>query len=148
MSRQLRQELDHALQAVIGDMQTAVDELATVLEAERAALGESDTDALNRAGTRKQALMLQLEQLDIERQQLGRESPEAAATLAPEWNRIVQSLRTCRQFNQRNGSEVDLRLRQVRQALSVLTGHAGESSLYGRKGGVHVNLRSRILAEA
>ena len=148
MSRQLQHELDSALRAVIGDMRAAVDELTTVLEAERIALGEGGTDALNRAGTRKQALMLQLEQLDVERLQLGRESPEAAAKLAPEWGQIVQSLQTCQQVNQHNGNEVSQRLRQVRQALSVLTGHAGESSLYGRNGGVHVDLRSRVLAEA
>ena len=45
-----------------------------MLEAERAALGANDSDALNQAGARKQALMLQLEQLDSERQQLGANS--------------------------------------------------------------------------
>jgi flagella synthesis protein FlgN len=148
MSRQLQGELDSALKAVVDDMQGAVDELAQVLEAERSALGAGDSEALNRAGARKQALMFQLEQLDAERLQLCRESPAAATRLEQDWVQVVQSLRDSQRLNQRNGDEVNQRLRQVRKALSILTGHAGESGLYGRAGELHVNLRSRALAEA
>lgn len=148
MSRQLQGELDNALKAVVDDMQRAVDELAQVLEAERTALGAGDSEGLNRAGARKQALMFQLEQLDAERLQLGRESPAEATRLEPDWVRVVQSLRDSQRLNQRIGDEVNQRLRQVRRALSILTGHAGESGLYGPAGDLHVNLRSRALAEA
>ncbi len=148
MSRPLQGELDGALKAVVNDMQCAVNELAQVLETERMALGAGDSDALNRAGARKQALMFQLEQLDAERLQLSRESPAAATRLEQDWLQVVQSLGDSQRLNQRNGDEVNQRLRQVRKALSVLTGHAGESGLYGRAGELHVNLRSRALAEA
>lgn len=148
MSRALQGELDGALNAVICEMQLAVDELGQVLETERGALGESDSEALNRAGSRKQALMLKLEQLDVERLQLNRQSPDEAARLDPEWDRVVQCLRSSQQLNQRNGHEVAQRLRQVRQALSILTGHAGETSVYGRAGELSVKMRSRTLAEA
>ncbi len=148
MSRALQGELDGALKGVIGDMQMAVDELGQVLGYETSALGESDSEALNRAGSRKQALMLKLEQLDIERLQLSRQSPEEAARLEHEWNRVVRCLASAQQLNQRNGHEVAQRLRQVRQALSILTGHAGEAGVYGRAGELTVNMRSRALAEA
>jgi flagella synthesis protein FlgN len=148
MSRALQGELDGALNAVICDMQVAVDELGQVLESERSALGESDSDALNRAGSRKQALMLTLEQLDIERLQLSRQTPEEGVRLEPEWNRVVQCLRSAQQLNQRNGHEVAQRLRQVRQALTILTGHAGEAGVYGRAGELSVKMHSRALAEA
>lgn len=148
MSGALQGELDGALQAVIGEMQVTVDELGRVLESERSALGESDSEALNQAGSRKQALMLTLEQLDIERLQLSRQSPEQATRLEPEWDRVVQCLRSSQQLNQRNGHEVAQRLRQVRQALSILTGHAGEAGVYGRAGELSVKMRSRALAEA
>lgn len=148
MSRQLQGELDSALKAVVNDMQCAANELGQVLEAERTALGAGDSEALNRAGAHKQALMLQLEQLDAERLQLSRESPVAATRLEKDWLQVVQSLGDSQRLNQRNGDEVNQRLRQVRKALSVLTGHAGESGLYGRAGELHVNLRSRALAEA
>jgi flagella synthesis protein FlgN len=148
MTPQLQHELDDALTAVLGDMQQAVDQLAQVLEAERTALDTGDSEALDRAGARKQALMLQLEQLDAERQQLARE--QATTDSAPEraWAGIVQSLRHCQLLNQRNGSAVNQRLTLVRQALAVLTGHVGESELYGRSGELHASLRSHVLAAA
>ncbi|MDQ6645675.1 MAG: flagellar protein FlgN [Pseudomonadota bacterium] len=148
MSRPLQGELDSALKAVVDDMQCAVDELVQVLDAERTALGASDSEALNRASARKQTLMIQLEQLDAERLQLSRESPAAATRLEQDWVNVLHSLRDSQRLNQRNGDEVNQRLRQVRKALSILTGHAGESGLYGRAGELHVNLRSRALAEA
>ena len=148
MNRQLQSELSGALKAVIGDMQVAVDDLMLALEAEQVALSQSDCDALNKAGTSKQVLMLQLEQLDSERLQLSRESPAMAARLDAEWSAVVESLRKAQQMNLRNGDEVNQRLRQVRKALTVVTGHTGESGLYGRAGELQLNLRSRSLAEA
>ena len=148
MNSPLQHELNAALTAVLDDMQQAVDLLGQVLEAERTALDTSNSAALNDAGARKQAIMQQLEQLDAERQLLSREQPDVAAALAPIWTGIVHSLRQCHQLNQRNGSTVNLRLTQVRQALAVLTGHAGESELYGRSGELHASLRSQVLAAA
>ncbi|HZY33421.1 MAG TPA: flagellar protein FlgN [Rhodanobacter sp.] len=146
MSRPLQHELNDALAAVLGDMQQAVDQLAQVLEAERAALDTRDSDALDQAGTRKQAIMLQLEQLDAERQQLADEQPAVAAASTSVWSKVVQKLQYCHLLNQRNGSVVSQRLSQTRRALAVLTGHAGESELYGRSGELHASLRSQVLA--
>ena len=146
MNRQWQHELDDALAAVLGDMQQAVDQLAQVLEAERTALDARDSDALDQAGTRKQALMLQLEQLDAERRQLASEQPAVAAAATSAWSKVVQRLQYCHLLNQRNGSVVSQRLNQTRRALAVLTGHAGESELYGRSGELHASLRSQVLA--
>lgn len=148
MKSALQHELNDALTAVLGDMQQTVDQLVQVLEAERAALDHSRSDALDHAGARKQALMQQLEQLDAERQLLAREHPAISAALEPVWAQVVQTLRHCHQLNQRNGSTVNQRLTQVRQALAVLTGHAGESELYGRSGELQASLRSQVLAAA
>lgn len=147
MSRLPPDEMHDALQAVLEDMQQTVDALVLALEAERSAVYAADNGALDRAGTRKQSLMQRLEQLDAERRQLRREIPATAPAATPAWTRIKQSLRTCQQLNQRNGSAVNQRLVQVREALSVLTGHAGERSLYGRAGELHASLRSQVLAE-
>lgn len=148
MNQLLQDELDSALTAVLDDMQQAVDQLAQVLETERAALGAANSEVLDQAGARKQALMLQLEQLDAERLQLSRELPATATRLEPVWTRFVQSLRTCQQLNQRNGSAVNQRLSQVRQALSILTGHVGESALYDRTGELRASPRSQALSQA
>src|SRR6185312_788966 len=72
MSPPLRQEFAEALAAVQGEMRQGLEQLAQVLETERAALDGGDIEALDRAGARKQALMQQLEQLDAERRLLAR----------------------------------------------------------------------------
>lgn len=148
MNEPLQHELDDALTAVLGDMQQAVEQLSQVLEAERIALETASSDALNQAGARKQAMMLRLEQLDVERQQLEREQPARNSALEAAWAGIVQSLRHCQLLNQRNGNAVNQRLNLVRQALAVLTGHVGESELYGRSGELHAVARSHVMAAA
>ncbi len=148
MNTPLQNELNDALASVLDDMQRAADQLLTVLEAERTALDTTSAEALDQAGSQKQALMQQLERLDAERQLLCREQPARHAALEPEWARVVQSLRHGHTLNQRNGSAVNQRLAQVRQALAILTGHSGESELYGRSGELHGSLRSQVLAAA
>jgi flagella synthesis protein FlgN len=148
MNPPLRQELGEALAAVQGEMRQALDQLALALEAERIALDAGDTEALGQAGTRKQTLMQQLEQLDLERRQLANEQPQAEATADSTWSAIVESLRHCHRLNQRNGGIVSQRLQLVRQALAVLTGTDGDSGLYDRSGELHAGARSRPLAAA
>ncbi len=147
MSRLPPGGVNDALQAVLAEMQAALDQLELALDAERSAVHALDSAALDRAGADKQALLLRVEQLDTERQQLLREAPHAEPVLAAAWPRIVQSLRACQQLNQHNGSAVNQRLGQVREALSILTGHAGERGLYDRAGGLPASLRSQVLAE-
>lgn len=148
MKSSLQHELNDALASVLGEMQQTADQLLAVLEAERAALDTASSEALDQAGTRKQALMQQLEQLDAERQLLCREQPARQAALESEWARVVQSLRHCHSLNRRNGSTVSQRLTQVRQALAILTGRPGEGELYGRSGELHGSLRSQARAAA
>lgn len=141
-------EVQGALRAVSEDMQQALGELALALDAELAAVRVLDSAALDRAGERKQALLRQLEQLDAERRQMLREAPHASSTAGTAWPAIEQSLRTCQQLNQRNGTIVNTRLNHIREALSILTGHIGEGGLYDQAGGVRGNLRSHVLAQA
>lgn len=148
MKASLQHELNDALASVLSDMQQVADQLLTVLEAERAALDNASVEALDQASTQKQVLMQQLEQLDAERQLLCREQPVRQAALDSEWQHVTQSLRQCHTLNQRNGRAVNQRLSQVRQALAILTGHTGDSELYGRSGELHGSLRSQVLAAA
>ncbi|MEW9625442.1 flagella synthesis protein FlgN [Rhodanobacter geophilus] len=148
MSPQLRQEFNEALAAVQGEMHQALDQLVQVLRTERDALDTGNTEALGVAGTRKQALMQQLEQLDAERRLLAREQPQTEAATDPAWTAIVESLQHCHRLNQRNGSIAIQRLQLVRQALAVLTGADSGSGLYDRSGELHAGARSRSLAAA
>ena len=148
MKQPLQHELNDALASVLDEMQLRADELQSTLEAERAALDRADAEALDAAGNRKQALMQQLEQLDAERQLLQRQQPVGDAVRESRWAQVLQVLRHCHALNQRNGSLVNQRLAQLRQALAILTGHAGESDLYGSSGELHGSLRSKSLAAA
>ena len=148
MRQPLQHELNDALASVLDEMQLRADELQSTLEAERAALDRADAAALDAAGNRKQALMQQLEQLDAERQLLQRQQPVGDAVRESRWAQVLQVLRHCHALNQRNGSLVNQRLAQLRQALAILTGHAGESELYGSSGELHGSLRSKSLAAA
>lgn len=146
MSRALHQELESALGAVVEDMRLAATELVTVLEAERDALAGADATALDAIGARKQSLMQQLEQLDVERLQLTQNAPFAGA-VEPVWQQVVKALQTCRDLNQRNGVLVGQRLGQVRRALAVLTGRNGDTGVYGPSGELHPALQSHRLAQ-
>lgn len=148
MSQQLHHEFHSALTAVLAEMQQFVGQLLQALKSERTALDDNDTEALDHAGSQKQQILLQLEQLDTERLQLRKELANPTPTQEADWAGVVQSLHRCQQMNLRNGSVVSQRLQQVRNALSVLTGNSGESKLYGRTGELRANLRSQALAEA
>ncbi|SFR87204.1 flagella synthesis protein FlgN [Dyella sp. OK004] len=147
MNYGLHAEMESALTAVIGDMREAVTQLAAALAAERSALEQADAEALHLAGTAKQAQMERLEQLDGERVQLLRAIAAPAPAQGAAWSEVVAALADCQRANQYNGQVVGQRLRQVRQALSVLTG-GSESTLYGPAGTLHTDHRQQSLAEA
>lgn len=148
MSRQPPEELRGALRAVSADMHQALQELTLALETELHAIHALDSAALDNAGARKQVLLKRLEELDVERRQLLREAPDAQAARDPAWPQIEQTLRSCRELNQRNGKLVNRHLGQVREALAILTGSDGEGRLYDHAGSVHPRPRSHVLAEA
>ncbi|TBR37176.1 MULTISPECIES: flagellar export chaperone FlgN [Dyella] len=147
MSKALQAELESALDAVIGDMRTAVHELTDALAAERAALEQADVEALHQASTAKQTHTELLEKLDGERLHLLRAVAYPAYAERADWDDVVNGLAQCQMANQYNGQIVGQRLRQVRQALSVLTGTEA-AGVYGPKGSVDSQHRSQSLAEA
>lgn len=147
MSQGLQPEFGAALAAVHGEMHQSVQALLQALDAEREALDTGNVEALGLAGSRKQELMLRLEQLDTERRQLALELTATHAPATPSWLAIAQALRQCQQLNQRNGSIVGQRLRTVRQALAVLTGASADGNVYDRNGGLQSGVaRARALA--
>jgi len=147
MSADLRHEMADALDAALGDMRQAASGLTTALAAERDALERADADALHLAGQDKQNQLERLEQLDAERQQLMRAVAATTPAQRAAWDGVMNTLADCQRANQSNGQVVGQRLRQVRQALAVLTGGA-ESGVYGPGGTLRIDHRSLSLAEA
>jgi len=147
MSTELRQEMVDAYDAALGDMSQTASRLTAALAAERDALERADADALHLAGQDKQAQLDRLEQLDAERLQLARAVAATTPAQRATWDAVIAALADCQRVNQANGQIVGQRLRQVRQALAVLTGGA-ESGVYGPGGTLRIDHRSLSLAEA
>jgi flagella synthesis protein FlgN len=155
-------ELVQALAAAVGEIAASAHRLHTLLEEESAALDRADEARLLELTGSKTALLQQLERLEYERAHLvgqlhagARNAPfamERALSAYPAalgtWEDAVTVLGRCRTLNERNGTAVELRLRQVRQALTLLTGASPGAGLYGRQGVPESLGRSTSLARA
>lgn len=140
-------ELAQALEDVTSDMQTAVVELRAVLDAEREALEQRDSLALDAATSAKSDLLRRLESLEAERRQLDDLAPHPGASGI--WRHICGQLEACRHINEINGSIVAQRLRDVRFALGILRGSGeGTPLLYGPGGHTHAQALPRPLSQA
>jgi flagella synthesis protein FlgN len=140
-------ELDEARGAVVAEMEVAVVELRSLLDAERQALDRRDSIALDSATAAKAQVLQRLESLDAERRQLhdlaSPREPSAA------WRNLRRQLEGCRRINAINGSIVEHQLLGVRRALGILSGSGeGPPMLYGPGGYAQAQIPSRSLSKA
>jgi len=153
-------ELAKALVANVGEIAVAAHRLHAVLKDESAVLASADDAALLELTGIKTQLLQQLEVLESERMHLigelrtgSRHTPFAMVrVLTPyppalqAWDDAVATLKACRTLNEANGMAVELRLRQVRQALALLTGASPGAGLYGPQGSTESLRHSNVLA--
>lgn len=153
-------ELAKALVATVGEIAVAAHRLHSVLKEETAVLNRGDDARLLELTGIKTQFLQQLEQLEAERAHLVGQlhaglrsapfamvralTPYPAALTA--WEDAVATLKECRALNESNGVAVELRLRQVRQALALLTGASPGAGLYGPQGAPESLRRSNVLA--
>lgn len=156
----LSDELTRTLALVVGEIASTAERLLAELECERDALLAGDDAALDAAGAAKDAHVRQLEMLEAERVHLAAQISGGfglaamqsglardPATLA-RWQQALALLSRCRELNQNNGAMVDVKLRQVRQALHLLTGESADAGLYGPRGTGAVARRPHSIAKA
>ena len=155
-------ELSRALGSVCGEIAATASQMLGVLEAERSALASGDSQALDSASAAKQAHLQRLETLEAERRHLiagigsdARQPPFAMeraltkdAQALAQWRSALDVLARCHDLNQANGAIVELRLRQLRQAIDLLTGAPPAAGLYGPQGERASLRRSHELARA
>lgn len=153
-------ELAKALVANVGEIAVAAHRLHAVLKEENAVLKTADDGRLLELTGAKTLLLQHLESLEGERTHLlgqltagTRSAPFAmvrALTPYPvalsAWDDALSTLTACRTLNDGNGVAVELRLRQVRQALALLTGASTGAGLYGPQGAPESLRRSTTLA--
>jgi flagellar biosynthesis/type III secretory pathway chaperone len=155
-------ELTSALAATVGEIAAATRKLLITLEEEREALQLGDDSRLLYVTGVKTGLLQSLESFEAERQHLVSQihsgsppvpfamkralkgSPETTAL----WEETVELLGYCRTLNQSNGSAVELRLGQIRQALEILSGAPANAGLYGPQGARQSLRRSTPIAKA
>ncbi|MET0232725.1 MAG: flagellar protein FlgN [Rhodanobacteraceae bacterium] len=153
-------ELTKALVANVGEIAVAAHRLHAVLKDENQVLASGDDTALLALTGAKTELLQQIEALEGERMHLVGElrtgprhapfamvralTPYPAALTA--WDDAVATLKACRALNEANGTTVELRLRQVRQALALLTGASPAAGLYGPQGAPESLRRSTVIA--
>jgi flagella synthesis protein FlgN len=155
-------ELATALAATVGEIAATTRQLLIALEEEREALQLGDDSRLLYVTGVKTSLLQKLETFESERQHLvtqihaGSPPVPFAMTRAlaghPEttalWEEAVELLGFCRTLNQTNGNAVELRLRQIRQALEILSGAPIGAGLYGPQGARESLRRSTPIAKA
>lgn len=141
------QQLYSTLQAELQQTQ----QLVTLIESERRALTQADSEALATCITQKQPLIMQLEQLSRQRDKLlnvagfpsGKQGMEAFIANQPEVDAIgLQKLvtelrkkaRDCQTQNKINGGIVNVNRQYLLRALTILRGRDPEASAYGPGG--------------
>ena len=129
------------LTTLVAEMAVVVEEMCAVLRAEREALDRYDSDALNEASALKSRTLVRLDELDAERVLMLRTAdldPQEGMAEIEGWQPLLQQLGIGRDLNHENGEIVSQRLRQVRQALTMLNQMAGssgaEAEVYGPNG--------------
>lgn len=139
-------QVDEARHAAVAEMEVAVVELRSVLDAERQALDRLDSIALDAATATKSQLLQRLESLDAERRQFDDLAPRRESGA---WRNICRQLDACRRINEVNGSIVEHQLLGVRRALGILRGAGdGPPVLYGPSGHAQAQVTPRSLSQA
>lgn len=141
------QQLRSTLQAELQYTQ----QLAQLIESERQALTQADSEALATYIAQKQPIILQLEQLSRQRDRLlnvagfptGKSGIEAFIANQQEDEAVAlhelvitlrKTARLCRDQNQINGGIVNVNRQYLLRALTILQGRDPESSAYGPGG--------------
>lgn len=149
-----------ALLDCLTDEADAVDHFIDLLEAEAAALTESDnTDDLLATTDAKQAAATRLRELSDRRAalvaELGGTGSDYAAMqdvaarydeLAPAWAHLLELTGHARNLNQRNGVLIDAHLRHTQMSLDLLRTVAGVGNVYDASGRAHAINSGKTIA--
>jgi len=136
--------------------------LKEVLNDERTALEDQDTDALNTAAQHKQSFLTQLETLETERREICQTSGfgtaadamdellnwcDAELVIRGNWDHFVDIAKECSELNFSNGAIINVRRQQISGALAVIRGDSQNQETYSRSGRDTSSTGQRVLAE-
>ena len=151
-----------ALHSVLHEELECSGRLLACLESERNALGRRDMDTLQQTTAEKLQLSQQLEALDTRRAglvtglgfgadaaSLGKcfNSLPHAGELKRLWRQILANLEACRNGNLTNGGILEASRQHAEQALCILRGQTGTTTLYSQAGDAAADLGRRELGK-
>lgn len=156
------------LESLLALQMRAGEALLAALNAEAAALGARDQQALADATATKMRALADIELHEQARRQLAARigagpgpaemdawitafaagSPHQAGGLGERWRALGDLLRRCRAANQSNGLVVASLHRRVQQAVNVLRGASPETTVYGPTGAAVAAGAARAIARA
>lgn len=141
MSTNLQSETILALTTTIAELTEQARLFLECLEAERQAIINADTHAIDHLGAQKSDLAHALEELEAELKNTNKLAPNIDVTHWPAWNELLDVLRRAKTQNHLNGILVSQRLYFIRQALAAITGNEPNPTVYSKGGGQAVHLR-------
>ncbi len=136
-------DTQNRLAAVLDRQIALATTLASLLDAERAALSGTAAEEVARCAAEKAALLRDMDQLESERAGLCRnlappddawtdDLPGTTAEIRRRWRTLMSLAKTCRDANDVNGYIINARHHQVRQMIDILRG--GAAVTYGPQG--------------
>ena len=136
--------------------------LKEVLNTERTALEDQNTDALNSAALNKQSFLTDLETLEATRHEICQASGFTAEPGAMDeliqwcdtellilglWDQFVDLAKECSELNFSNGAIINVRRQQISGALAVVRGESRNHETYSQSGRETSTTGQRVLAE-
>ncbi len=152
----------HPLEITLTQEVECTRQLLDCLDAERTALLERDTEALENTTRQKFDCSKQLEELETRRsslvESLGFENTRdslprcfkslpCANRLMQLWTQILDNIESCKTSNLTNGGILESGRQHVEQALGILRGQAGAPAVYAQDGESRTNLGQRELGK-
>ena len=157
-----RAQLGRHIGELLKQEQQLLGELEQLLRTESDVLHADDTDAIERVSGSRQRCVEALIRIDADRQDCCRlfsfgddrqafermlKSLEDGSVLQKHWNVNLEIARRCKDFNDRNGAVVSVKLNSVRQRLAALRGVAPQP-VYGKRVSRFSDMGSRSLGKA
>jgi flagellar biosynthesis/type III secretory pathway chaperone len=136
--------------------------LKAVLNTERSALEDQDTDALNSAALHKQSLLTELETHEAARHEICQANGfgsradsmdeliqwcDAECLILGLWDQFVDLAKECSELNFSNGAIINVRRQQISGALAVVRGESRNHETYSQSGRGTSTSGQRVLAE-
>ncbi|MFT3907062.1 MAG: flagellar protein FlgN [Steroidobacteraceae bacterium] len=157
-----RAQLGEHIGRLLNEEHHLLGELEQLLSTESEVLRGDDADAIERVSGSRQRCVEALVRIDADRQDCCRlfsfgsdrdafekmlKSMEEGAALQKRWSLNLEIARRCKDFNDRNGAVVSVKLHAVRQRLAALRG-VTPPPVYGKRVSRFTDMGSRSLGKA